>query len=148
MSEPDRLAGMRSMLDAAAPAVLTLLRADGTALASPVWFRATADAIEVVIAAGDRKIEHLRRDPRCVLLVFETTPPFRGVEIRAPAVLDPDGVAEARRAIATRYLGAEQGGRFADRRGDSGVILRVPLAGARAWDLRAILLTAVDPPPA
>ena len=72
-----------------------------------------------------------------MLLVFETAPPFRGVELKGPAVLDPDGVADARRAIATRYLGVEQGGRFTDLRGDSGVILRMPLAGARAWDLRA-----------
>jgi len=93
----------------------------------------------VVIAAGDGKLTYLSRDPRCVLLVFETIPPFRGVEVRAEAALSADGVNEARLSIASRYLGAERGRRFAERRGDQGFVLRVPTENARLWNLRAIL---------
>jgi hypothetical protein len=58
----------RSLLDAASPATLTLYREDGEAITSPVWFRVADEAFEVVVAASDHKLGHLRRDPRCVLL--------------------------------------------------------------------------------
>lgn len=41
---------MRSLPDAPSPAVLTTYRQDGSALVTPVWFRFTDDALEVVIA--------------------------------------------------------------------------------------------------
>ena len=66
--------------------MLTTSRQDGTALTTPVWFRWTGAAFEIVIAQGDVKLRHLERDPRCVLVVFETVPPFRGVEVRGEAV--------------------------------------------------------------
>ena len=137
---PDYYLGpIRTLLDAPSPAVLTVYREDGAAIATPVWFRVLEDALEVVIAATDAKVAHLRRDPRCLLTIFETIPPFRGLQLRAEATLYTDGVSEARRAIAVRYLGAEAGGTFADRRGGNGYVLRLPLAAARTWDLSAIL---------
>ena len=78
---------VRSLLEAASPAVLTTYRRDGSALVRPVWFRWNAPAFEVVVAEGDVKLEHLRRDPRCVLVVFEAIPPFRGIEVRAASIL-------------------------------------------------------------
>ena len=131
-------AEMRSLLDAPAPAVLTLYRADGEALISPVWFRVNGDAFEIVVAITDHKLEHLRRDPRCVLLIFETVPPFRGVAVRGRATLVPDAESQARLAIASRYLGPEDGRRYADlARRPPGMVVRVPTSDARAWDLRA-----------
>jgi len=62
--------GLRSLIDAPSPAVLTTYRKDGSANVSPVWFRWHGGAFEVVIAHGDVKLKHLARDPRCALLVF------------------------------------------------------------------------------
>ncbi|HEU5266935.1 MAG TPA: pyridoxamine 5'-phosphate oxidase family protein [Jatrophihabitans sp.] len=128
----------RTLLEAPSPAVLTTYRKDGTAVASPVWFRLAADRLEVVIAENDVKLRHLVGRPECSLLVFESVPPFRGVRVDCAPTLRRDGVAEARRAIATRYLGPEGGARFTAQRGPA-VVLRLPLDGARAWDLTAIL---------
>ncbi len=126
----------RSLLDAPSPAVITLYDADGEAVVSPVWFRLNADAFEVVMAIGDRKLAHLERDPRCVLLIFETVPPFRGVRVRGRATLTLDHGAEARLAIASRYLGTERGRRYADTdRRPPGVVVSLPTADARTWDL-------------
>jgi hypothetical protein len=73
------------------------------------------------------------------------------VEAASPAVLttyrrdgsaltSPVGdVTEARLAIAGRYLGAEDGARFAAQRRPNGTLVRLPLDGARTWDLSAIL---------
>jgi PPOX class probable F420-dependent enzyme len=129
-----------SLLAAPSPAVLTTYRRDGSALVSPVWFRFERGAFEVVVADGDVKLRHLRRDPRCGFLAFETAPPFRGIEAHGPAELDELDVAPVRAAIAARYLGAEAGARFAEARSSvPGVVVRIPAATPRVWDLAAIL---------
>ena len=129
----------RSMLEAASPAVLTTYRRDGSALTSPVWYRWTGAQFEVVIASDDVKVEHLTRDPSCILVVFEVSRPFRGVEVRGEAELHRGDVTEPRTAIATRYLGAEAGGRFAAARSSDAVLVRLGAEGARFWDLARVL---------
>jgi hypothetical protein len=49
----DPIEGVRSLLDAPSPAVLTTYRKDGSALVSPVWFQWSDGALEVVIARDD-----------------------------------------------------------------------------------------------
>jgi PPOX class probable F420-dependent enzyme len=131
---------VRSLLEAPSPAVLTTYRKDGSAHTVPVWFRWTDDALEVVIARGDVKLGHLARDQRCVLVVFETVRPFRGLEARGVAELIEGDVTAARAAIAGRYLGAGHGERFAaERRSRPGVLLRLVPDSPRVWDLSGIL---------
>jgi PPOX class probable F420-dependent enzyme len=107
---------VRSLLEGASPAVLTTYRQDGSAHTVPVWFRRTDEALEVVIAKGDVKLRHLARDPRCVLVIFETVRPFRGGEVRGEAELVEGDATSARAAIAGRYLGVADGERFAAER--------------------------------
>jgi hypothetical protein len=97
----------RSPLDAPSPAALVTYGADGSADVSPVWFRCTDSAFEVVVAADDSKLRRLAVDDRAVLTVFETVPPFRGVKVAGCVTResDPTVVREAREAIAPRYLG-------------------------------------------
>ena len=131
---------VRSLLDAPAPAVLTTYRKDGSAHTVPVWYRWTDEALEVVIAKGDVKLRHLARDPRCVLVVFETVRPFRGVEVRGEAEQVEGDVTSARAAIAGRYLGVADGERFAaERQSTPGVLLRLVPDNPRVWDLSRIL---------
>jgi PPOX class probable F420-dependent enzyme len=136
----DWLEGVRSLLEAPSPAVLTTYRRDGSALVSPVWFRWAGDAFEVVIARRDVKLRHLDRDPRCILVVFESSPPFRGVEVRGePELVDCD-TGPVRASIAGRYLGAAAGERFAaERAAKPGVLLRLRAGAPRVWDLSAML---------
>ena len=130
---------VRALLAAPSAAVLAVYRADGTILTSPVWFRPVDEWIEVVIAEGDAKLDRLRADPRCVFMAFETVAPFRGLRIEAEATLSTDGVRESRLAISSRYLGEERGRRYVEQRTKPGVVVRLPIAAARTWDLSAIL---------
>lgn len=127
---------LRSLIESPAPATLTLYREDGQALTSPVWFRLHGDAFEVVMAASDPKLASLQRDPFCILVVFEATRPFRGLEVRGQATIARDEGSRARLAIASRYLGAQDGAAFADpARRPPGFVVRLPRAAARAWHL-------------
>jgi PPOX class probable F420-dependent enzyme len=138
----DRIEGLRSLLESPSPAVLTTYRKDGSAFTTPVWFRYNDDSLEVVVAEGDVKLGHLARDPRCVLVVFEAVPPFRGIEVRGEAELRPGDVSEARASIADRYLGPIDGPLFSAKRASTpGVLLRLPADDARVWDLAGILPT-------
>jgi hypothetical protein len=127
-----------SLLTSAAPAVLTTYRRDGTAASSPVWFRVSNENFEVVIADDDVKLRHLERRRECSLLVFEATRPFRGIRVEGEPTLDRDGVRDARLGISRRYLGDRAGEQFTAVRGP-GYVLRLPLATAKFWDLRAIV---------
>lgn len=86
------------------------------------------------------KVRNLQRDPRCLLVMFEVSPPFRGGEARGNAIIEPGPrTSEARRGIASRYLGDEAGERFTHARADvPSVIVRVPTANAKTWNLSAI----------
>lgn len=130
---------VRSLLEGPSPCVLTTYRKDGSALVTPVWFRWTEEAFEVVIAEGDVKLRHLARNPQCVLVVFEAVRPFRGIEVRGTAELSEGDVTAARAAIAGRYLGAADGARFAAERSKPGVLLRLVPDAPRVWDLDRIL---------
>jgi hypothetical protein len=132
----DAAEAMQSLFDAPSAASLTLYRADGAALVSPVWFRLHDAMLEVVVARDDPKVDLLRRDPRSILLVFETVPPFRGVRVTGSATLTPDEGARTRLAIAARYLGPERGRAYADlARRPPGFVARWPIDIATAWDL-------------
>jgi PPOX class probable F420-dependent enzyme len=133
------LDSVRSLLEAPSPAVLTTYRKDGSANVSPVWFRAHGNALEVVVAEGDVKLTHLRREPRCGLLVFEAVRPFRGLKISGDAEIIEGDATEARTAIAGRYLGEADGMRFAAERTKPGVIVRLRIDEPRVWDLTGIL---------
>jgi len=138
----DPIEGVRSLLEAPSPAVLTTYRKDGSALVSPVWFRWDDGAFEVVISQDDLKLCHLSRDPRCVLVVFEAIRPFRGLEVPGVSELVECDVSSHRAAIAGRYLGVTDGARFAaERRSKPGVLLRLACHSPRVWDLSAILPT-------
>ena len=130
-----QLADVIALLEAPSAAALAVYRADGCVHHSPVWYRWTGDAFEVVIAPGDGKLTHLENDRRVSLLIFEAVPPFRGVEVRGVAEIRTTGVREARLSITSRYLGEAGGQALTERRGSQGVVLSLTPVEPRVWDL-------------
>lgn len=126
---PDDLDGL---LERPLVAVLATYRANGDVLLSPVWHRWRDGGFDVVTRGDDVKVRHLRRDPRASILVFEHEPPYRGIEVRARALLGRADV-EVVRAIAVRYLGAEEGEAYAAG-GLDDTLVRLEPGRIRAWD--------------
>lgn len=127
-----------ALLEAPSPAVLATYRKDGTVKISPVWFRYQGDYFEVVIADDDVKLKHLKRDPRVTLLIFESTPPFRGVQVSGEAEVTREGLDEVRRSITSRYLDDEASKAFTEGRRGNGAVVRMASRLAKAWDLAPI----------
>jgi PPOX class probable F420-dependent enzyme len=114
-------------------AVLATYRGDGTALLSPVWHEYSDGGFHVCTSDTDVKARHLRRDPRAVLVVAEPTPPYRGVEVTAEAILLRNDVKATVERVAVRYLGEAKGRRYAESATDD-VVVRLESGHVRAWD--------------
>ena len=112
-------------------AVLATYRLDGGVLLSPVWHRWRDGGFDVATGRDDVKVRHLRRDPRASIVVYEHVSPYRGIEVRGDARLEPAG--DAVRQIAIRYLGGRDGAAYADSAGDD-TLIRLEPGRLRAWD--------------
>ena len=75
------------LLDRPLVAVLATLRTDGTVLLSPVYHEWRDGGFNVWVEQQNVKARHLRRDPRATILVAESDPPLRAVEVRGPGAL-------------------------------------------------------------
>jgi len=112
-------------------AVLATYRLDGGVLLSPVWHRWRDGGFDVATGRDDVKVRHLRRDPRASIVVYEHVSPYRGIEVRGDARLEPAG--DAVRQIAIRYLAERDGAAYADSAGDD-TLIRLEPGRLRAWD--------------
>ena len=102
------VADLGGFLDEPRVAVLATLRADGSVLLSPIWHEWRDGGFNVWVEADNVKVRHLRRDPRATIVVAESEPPLRGVELRGTGRLIEQDVTETARRIAARYVGEEE----------------------------------------
>ena len=126
-------ADLGDLLELPFVAVLATYRREGTVLLSPVWHEWVDNGFNVVTGSRDVKAGHLRRDPRASIVVYEHDPPNRGLELRAKARLCMLEDRSIVRRIATRYLGAEAGERYAETEGDD-LLVRLEPGDLRGWD--------------
>lgn len=127
------IADLGDLVDLPLVAVLATYRSNGTVLLSPVWHEYRDGGFNVCTSAAGIKLCHLRRDPRAVLLIAESSPPYRGVELTTRATFNQDRVPETTRRIASRYLGTVEGQAYAESALDDTVI-RLEPGQVRAWD--------------
>ena len=123
-----------SFLDEPLVAVLATLRADGTVLLSPVYHEWHEGGFNVWVEAKNVKARHLRRDPRATILVAESDPPLRGVEVRGSARFIEQGVTETALRIAARYGSHADAAADAEAVRGSDVIVRLEPGHIRVWD--------------
>jgi len=109
---------------------------DGSVLLSPVWHEWQGGGFTVATTASDVKVRHLTRDPRASLLVAESEPPYRGIEVRCRATLTPDPGGATAVRLAIRYLGETRGRDYAATLEDDTLIRLEPDGPGqiRVWD--------------
>ena len=122
------------LLDKPLVAVLATLRTDGTVLLSPVYHEWRDGGFNIWVEQQNVKARHLRRDPRATILVAESDPPLRAVEVRGPARFVEEGVSETAVRIAARYLGPEEGAADVEALRGADVIVRIEPGDIRVWD--------------
>jgi hypothetical protein len=84
---------------------LATYRKSGDVLLSPVWFEWSDGGFNIVIGRTDVKAQHLKRDARASVAVYENGEPLRGLELRGTARLFTEGLHELRERIYLHYMG-------------------------------------------
>jgi PPOX class probable F420-dependent enzyme len=113
-------------------AVLATRTVGEEVLLSPLWHEWRDGGFNLFTGRDDVKVRHIGRDPRVSIVVCEQEPPYRGIEVRANARVEP-GDPEVGRRIAARYIGDEQAGAWV---GPNYVVIRIEPGTLRAWDFR------------
>jgi hypothetical protein len=84
---------------------LATYRRSGDVLLSPVWFEWADGGFNIVVGRNDVKAQHLKRDARASVAVYENGEPLRGLELRGTARLFIEGLHELRERIYLHYMG-------------------------------------------
>lgn len=109
-------------------AVLGWVAADGRPLAAPVWFVVDDGALVFNTGKNTAKGRALARDPRVVLCVDDTDPPYAFVQVQGIASIseDPAELLDIATRTGGRYMGAERAEEFGRRNGVPGeLVVRV-----------------------
>ena len=122
------------LLDEPLLAVLATLRTDGSVLLSPVWYEWRDGGFNVWIEQQNVKARHLRRDPRATIVVAESDPLLRAIEVRGLARFIETGISETALRIAARYVGPEEGATDVEALRGADVIVRIEPGDLRVWD--------------
>jgi PPOX class probable F420-dependent enzyme len=111
-------------------ATLSTIDGDGRPQLSEIWFLAEDGTVQLSLNTSRQKVKNLQRNPAFGFLVLDLANPYRYLEIRGDAELEPD----ADYAFATK-VGAKYGAelRDNDKPGESRVIVTLRPTRVRAW---------------
>ncbi|HKC28776.1 MAG TPA: PPOX class F420-dependent oxidoreductase [Jatrophihabitans sp.] len=122
-------ASHRDLLDAQV-ATFATIGADEHPHLTELWFLAEDGVVRLSLNSSRQKVKNLRRNPACSLLILDLANPYRYVEIRGDAQLEPD----PDYAFAER-LGAKYGAdlRSMDEPGETRVVVTVHPTHIHTW---------------
>jgi PPOX class probable F420-dependent enzyme len=119
----------RDLLDAQV-ATLATVGGDGRPQLSEVWFLAEDDAVRLSLNTSRKKTQNLRANPACGLLILDLANPYRYLEIRGDAEIEPDPDYAFADKTGAKYSADL---RDRDQPGDSRVIVTLRPARVRVW---------------
>lgn len=113
-------------------ATLGTIGPDGRPQLSEVWFLAEGDTVRFSLNTSRQKTKNLERSPACSVLIVDLANPYRYLEIRGDADVEPD----ADYAFADR-VGAKYGAdlRAHDAPGETRVVVTVRPSRVHAVDM-------------
>jgi PPOX class probable F420-dependent enzyme len=123
----------RDLLDAEF-ATLATVGEDGYPQLSEVWFLTQGDQVALSLNTARQKLKNIETDPACTLLILDVSNPYRYVEIRGTAVVEPDDDLEFARQVGAKYHADL---RENDAPGDRRVTVRIVPVRVRAVDMTA-----------
>jgi PPOX class probable F420-dependent enzyme len=123
----------RDLLDAEF-ATLATIGEDGYPQLSEVWFLAQGDQVALSLNTARQKLKNIETEPVCTVLILDLANPYRYVEIRGTAVVEPDDDMEFARQVGAKY---DADLREHDAPGDRRVMVRIVPIRTRAVDMSA-----------
>jgi PPOX class probable F420-dependent enzyme len=111
-------------------ATLGTMGGDGRPQLSEVWFLAEDGTIRISLNTSRQKTKNLQRNPACSVLLLDLANPYRYVEIRGDAEIEPDPDYSFADKVGAKY---QADLRDNDRPGESRVIVTVRPHRVRTW---------------
>jgi PPOX class probable F420-dependent enzyme len=111
-------------------ATLGTIGAGGRPQLSELWFLASDDTIRMSLNTTRQKVRNLRRRPQCSLLILDLANPYRYLEMRGDAEIEPDPDYAFADQLGRKY-GADL--RKRDRPGESRVVVTLRPDHVRTW---------------
>ncbi|MBV9858339.1 MAG: PPOX class F420-dependent oxidoreductase [Streptosporangiaceae bacterium] len=111
-------------------ATLATIGGDGRPQLSELWFLTEGDTVRLSLNTARQKTRNLRRNRACTLLILDLANPYRYLEIRGDAEIEPDPDYSFADKLGAKY-NADL--RERDQPGDSRVIVTIRPARVRAW---------------
>jgi len=115
-------------------ATLATVGPDGRPQLSAVWFLAADDAVRVSLNTKRQKTRNLQANPATNLFILDLANPFRYLEIRGDAQIEPDDDYSFAAKVGAKY-GADL--RQMDGPGESRVVVTIEPVKVNAVDLGA-----------
>jgi PPOX class probable F420-dependent enzyme len=105
--------------------LLGYLASDGRPLVAPVWFVVDNGELAFNTGKDTAKGRALVRDPRVVMCVDDSRPPYSFVQVQGVATVgeDPQDVLDIATRTGGRYMGAERADEFGRRNGVPGELV-------------------------
>lgn len=111
-------------------ATLATVGGDGRPQLSEVWFLAEQGTVRLSLNTTRQKTKNLLRRPTCGLLILDLANPYRYLEIRGDAEIEPDPDYSFAGKLGAKYRANL---RDNDRPGESRVLVTVRPHRVRAW---------------
>jgi PPOX class probable F420-dependent enzyme len=110
--------------------ILATIGQDGYPQLTALWFLFDDDGtIKLSLTTTRQKVKNLQAHPECTFFVLDTTNPYRTLEVRARAVIEPD-----QDSVFAQKLGAKYGGWIPhDRPGESRVVVSLQPIKVNTW---------------
>jgi PPOX class probable F420-dependent enzyme len=113
-------------------AMLATIGQDEYPQVTALWFLFDDDdVIRLSLNTTRQKVKNLRVRPECTFFVLDTTNPYRTLEIRARAVIEPDQDYTFARKLAAKYGGVDL--RDSDRPGETRVVVSLQPIKINIW---------------
>jgi PPOX class probable F420-dependent enzyme len=100
-------AEFHGLLESQAFAFVATLGKDGAPQVTPVWFLWDGANVKLSLIDGMQRHLNLTRDDRIAVAIAHPAEPYRYLELRGRAVLEPDHDGTIFRAIARKYTGSD-----------------------------------------
>jgi PPOX class probable F420-dependent enzyme len=88
-------------------AIVATLRADGSPLQTVVWVDWDGERVVLNITRTRAKMEHLSRDPRASVLVFDGDDPYRWLSVSGRVDLTEEGAEAHIHKLSRKYRGRD-----------------------------------------
>jgi PPOX class probable F420-dependent enzyme len=103
-------------------ATLATVGEDGYPQVSEVWFLAEGDQVALSLNTARQKVKNLEAEPACTVLLLDLQNPYRYLEIRGTAAVEPDDDRTFAEQLGAKY---DADLREHDAPGDRRVVVRI-----------------------